>query len=162
MRTVDDCAQIRQLRREHLSNRHIARRLGVGRDTVRKAIQQTEPVPYTLKKPRPAPVIGAFRQLVDDILAADATAPPKQWHTACQIFRRLAAEHNYTGGYDQVRRYLKQLRRDHTETFIPLAHPPGHRAAPIISSPSPRSTSIPMRRGLEPFGRAERQSTDRP
>jgi transposase len=128
MRTVDDYAQIRQLHRDRVSIRQIARRLGVGRDTVRKALTDPEPKPYTLTRPRPAPVFGAFRQFVDDILAADRTAPPKQRHTASQIFRRLVAEHNYTGGYDQVRRYLKQQRRDRRETFIPLDHPPGHRA----------------------------------
>src|SRR5215471_12333700 len=128
MRTVDDFAQIRQLHRDGLSARQIARQLSVGRDTVRKALADPQPQPYTLTKPRPAPVFGAFRQLVDDILAQDQTAPPKQRHTASQIFRRLVAEHNYAGGYDQIRRYLKQRRLDRTETFIPLAHPPGHRA----------------------------------
>src|SRR5689334_2085187 len=110
MRTVDDFAQIRQLHASGRSIQQIARQLGVGRDTVRKALQHAEPVPYALTKPRPAPVFGAFLKLVDDILAADESAPPKQRHTASQIFRRLAAEHDYAGGYDQVRRYLKQRR----------------------------------------------------
>jgi transposase len=128
MRTVDDFAEIRRLHRNHLSARKIALQLGVGRDTVRKALANPEPVPYTLAKPRPAPVFGAFRQFVDDILVADRTAPPKQRHTASQIYRRLVAEHHYAGGYDQVRRYLQRHRLDRRETFIPLEHPPGHRA----------------------------------
>ena len=128
MRTVDDFAEIRRLHANKLSIRAIALRLGVGRATVRKAIANPEPVPYTLAAPRPAPTFGPFRAIADDILAADRTAPPKQRHTATQIFRRLVAEHHYAGGYDQVRRYLKQQRLDRRETFIPLAHPPGHRA----------------------------------
>lgn len=128
MRTVDDFAEIRRLHSNHLSARKIALQLGVGRDTVRKALANPEPVPYTLKKPRPAPSFGAFRHLVDDILIQDQIAPPKQRHTASQIYRRLVADHKYTGGYDQVRRYLQQLRLDRKETFIPLEHPPGHRA----------------------------------
>ena len=128
MRTVDDFAEIRRLHRNKQSIRAIALRLGVGRDTVRKAIANPQPVPYTLAKPRPAPAFGAFRAIVDDILTQDQTAPPKQRHTASQIFRRLVAEHHYAGGYDQVRRYLKQQRLDRRETFIPLSHPPGHRA----------------------------------
>ena len=87
MLTVDDFAEIRRLHRNHLSARKIALQLGVGRDTVRKALANPEPVPYTLARPRPAPVFGAFRQFVDDILAADRTAPPKQRHTAKQIYR---------------------------------------------------------------------------
>src|SRR6185312_12818032 len=128
MRTVDDYAEIRRLHRDGLSARTIARQLGVGRDTVRHALATPEPVPYTLAQPRPAPTFGAFRAIVDDILVADRAAPPKQRHTASQIFRRLIAEHQYAGGYDQIRRYLKQQRLDRRETFIPLAHPPGHRA----------------------------------
>jgi transposase len=128
MRTVDDFAEIRRLHANKLSIRAIALRLGVGRDTVRKAIANPEPVPYTLAGPRPAPTFGPFRAIVDDILVTDRTAPPKQRHTATQIFRRLVAEHHYAGGYDQVRRYLKQQRLDRRETFIPLDHPPGHRA----------------------------------
>jgi transposase len=128
MRTVDDFAAIRQAHRDGLSIRQIARQLGVGRDTVRKALNNPEPKPYTLSRPRPAPTFGPFREVVDAILAADETAPRKQRHTASQVFRRLRAEYGYAGSYDQVRRYLKQRRRERRETFIPLDHPPGHRA----------------------------------
>ncbi|OWK39391.1 helix-turn-helix domain-containing protein [Fimbriiglobus ruber] len=127
MRTVDDFARIRQLHRDGLSGRQIAQQLGVGRDTVRKAIGNPEPQPYTLAAPRSAPVFGPFQALVDAIVATDATVPPKQRHTATQIYRRLVAEHRYAGGYDQVRRYLPQRRLDRHETFISLDHPPGHR-----------------------------------
>jgi transposase len=128
MRTVDDFARIRQAHREGLSSRQIAKQLGVGRDTVRKALQHAEPAPYTLAQPRSAPVFGPFRPFVDEILAADETAPRKQRHTASQIYRRLVAEKGYTGKYDQVRRYLQQQRLDRRETFIPLEHRPGVRA----------------------------------
>jgi transposase len=127
MRTVDDFAQIRQLHANKLSIRAIAKQLSVGRDTVRKALANPQPKPYTLAKPRQAPVLGAFRQFIDEILTQDLTAPPKQRHTASQIFRRLVSEHHYSGGYDQVRRYLQHLRRARQETFIPLDHPPGQR-----------------------------------
>ncbi|MFH0764855.1 MAG: hypothetical protein V2A61_00385 [Calditrichota bacterium] len=36
-------------------------------------------------------------------------------------------EHGFTGSYDIVRHYIKQRRRDHRETFIPLSHEPGQR-----------------------------------
>lgn len=128
MRTVDDFAQIRQLHRDGLSIRQIARQLGIGRDTIRKALANPQPLPYTLATERPAPVFGAFRDIVDAILDADQAAPPKQRHTASQLFRRLVAEYGYAGGYDQVRRHLQQRRLSRRETFIPLDHPPGHRA----------------------------------
>lgn len=127
MRTVDDFARIRQLHRDGLSARRIATQLGVGRDTVRKALQHPEPTPYTLAQPREAPVFGPFRAVVDAILAADATAPRKQRHTGTQVYRRLVAEHGYTGSYDPVRRHLKARRLAARETFVPLDHAPGHR-----------------------------------
>jgi transposase len=127
MRTVDDFAEIRRLHRDGQSARQIARLLGVGRDTVRKALLHPEPVPYTLTTPRPAPTFGPFRGIVDAILAADADAPTKQRHTASQIHRRLVADHGYTGSYHPVQRYLRERRRAARETFIPLDHPPGHR-----------------------------------
>ncbi|MFO0803056.1 MAG: IS21 family transposase [Gemmataceae bacterium] len=127
MRTVDDFAKIRQLHRDGLSNRQIARQLGCGRDTIRKALANPEPKPYTLAEPRKSPVFGPFRAIVDAIVAADAQAPPKQRHTASQIHRRLVNEHGYTGQYDQIRRHLRDVRLSRRETFIPLDHAPGHR-----------------------------------
>src|SRR6516225_4906022 len=124
MRTVDDFAAIRRAHRDGLSIREIARQFGVGRDTVRKALHHPEPKPYTRSLPAPAPIFGPFRDLAEAILAADENAPPKQRHTASQLFRRLRDEHGYPGGYDQVRRFLKDRRLRRRETFIPLDHPP--------------------------------------
>jgi transposase len=128
MLTVDQYARIRQRRRDGQTIRAIADELHHSSKTIHKALAYPEPVTRAASAARPAPIFGAFRAVVDAILAADETAPRKQRHTAMQVFRRLVAEHAYPGGYDQVRRYLQQRRRDRRETFIPLAHPPGHRA----------------------------------
>lgn len=127
MRTVDDFADIRRLHRDGLSTRQIARRLGVGRDTIRKALNHPEPTPYTLSAPRPAPTFDPVRDVVGAILVADEHAPRKQRHTASQIYRRLVAEHGYAGSYSPTQRYLRDRRRAARETFVPLDHPPGHR-----------------------------------
>ncbi|HYH66456.1 MAG TPA: IS21 family transposase, partial [Urbifossiella sp.] len=128
MRTVDDFAEIRRLHRDGVSARQIARQLRVGRDTIRKALADPEPKPYTLAAPRPAPVFGAFQAAVDAILDADRTAPRKQRHTATQVYRRLVAEHGYAGSYNPIHRYLKHRRDAARETLVPLDHAPGHRA----------------------------------
>jgi transposase len=128
MLTVEDYAQIREARRDGLSIRALAKRFRRSPKTILKALGQPEPKPYTLAKPRPAPVFSTIRPIVDDILAQDQAAPPKQRHTARQIFRRLVAEHSYAGSYHPIQRYLKQQRLDRRETFIPLEHPPGHRS----------------------------------
>jgi transposase len=126
MLTVDHFARIRQLRRDGWTLRQIARELKHSPKTILKAIANPEPAPMKVT-PRPAPVFGPFRAIVDAIVAADAQAPPKQRHTASQIYRRLVAEHGYRGRYDQIRRHLQSRRREERPTFIPLDHAPGHR-----------------------------------
>jgi transposase len=74
------------------------------------------------EKPKLGPLIPA----IDAILAADRTAPPKQRHTAKRIFDRLKAEHGFTGGYTVVKDYVRIAQARSRETFVPLAHPPGH------------------------------------
>ena len=69
-----------------------------------------------------ARTIGA----IDAILAADKLAPPKQRHTAKRIFQRLKAEHGCGGGYTTVKSYVHEQKLSARETFVPLAHPPGH------------------------------------
>jgi transposase len=127
MLTVDDYGQIRRAHRDGMSIRQIARTFGHSRRKVRQVLAEPQPRPYTRSQPPPAPVLGPFHAAIDAILADDEQAPPKQRHTAMQVFRRLQAEHGYPGGYDQVRRYLGQQRRDRRETFVPLAHDPGQR-----------------------------------
>src|SRR5947209_7483277 len=127
MLTVDDYARIRLAHRDGMSIRQSASTFHHSRRKVREVLAQPQPTPYTRTQPPPAPVLGAFHQVIDAILAADADAPPKQRHTAMQIFRRLRDEYAYPGGYDQVRRYVGKHRRSRQETFIPLAHDPGVR-----------------------------------
>ena len=127
MLTVDDYAKIRIAHRDGMSIRAIARTFRHSRRKVREVLGCPQPKPYTQERPRPAPVLGWFHSLIDSVLAADENAPPKQRHTAMQIYRRLRDEHAYRGGYDQVRRYVGKRRRTHRETFIPLAHEPGQR-----------------------------------
>ncbi len=127
MLTVDDYGQIRRAHRDGLSVREIARTLHHSRRKVREALACPEPRGYTRTKDPPAPKLGLFTSVIDEILKADEQAPPKQRHTAMRVFQRLKDEHGYVGGYDQVRRYVGKHRRDRRETFIPLAHDPGQR-----------------------------------
>jgi transposase len=127
MLTVDDYAKIRIAHRDGMSIREIARTFGHSRRKVRAILANPEPKPYTRSKCPPAPVLGSFHTVIDAILTEDESAPPKQRHTAMQLFRRLRDEYHYAGGYDQVRRYVGTHRRERRETFIPLAHEPGQR-----------------------------------
>jgi transposase len=127
MRTVDDYAKFRTAHRDGMTIRQIARSFHVSRRTVREALASPEPKPYTRTKPPPAPVLGPFAAIIDQVLRDDRDAPPKQRHTAAQLFRRLQDEQGYPGSYPTVRRYVAAHRHHSSPTFIPLAHPPGHR-----------------------------------
>jgi DNA replication protein DnaC/transposase len=127
MLTVEDYCNIRIAHRDGMSIRQIARRFGHSRRKVRQALEESEPRPYTLQQDRPAPRLGPYKTLIEQILTEDQQAPAKQQHTAAKLYRRLRDEHGYAGGYDQVRRYVSRLCRAERETFIPLTHPPGRR-----------------------------------
>jgi len=114
---------------EGLSQREAARRFGIHRNTVRKMLAFSVPPGYRRAKPPPRPKLGAFTAIIDQILAADRSAPPKQRHTAKRIFERLRAEHGYAGGYTTVKAYVHEHRARSQEMFVPLAHPPGHAQA---------------------------------
>ena len=127
MVTVDDYGAIRRARRDGMTIREIARQFRHSRKTVRHALKHAEPHPEPLTRNRPAPKLGPFQSIIDQILFDDQTAPPKQRHTAAQLFRRLRDEHGYRGVYIQVQRYVRKHRPRHEETFIPLGHLPGQR-----------------------------------
>ena len=124
---MDDYGAIRRARRDGLTIRQIARQFGHSRKTVRHALVHADPHPEPLTRDRPAPKLGPFQAVIDQILRDDESAPPKQRHTAAQVFRRIRDQQGYVGGYAQVQRYLHKHRRGHEETFIPLGHLPGHR-----------------------------------
>ena len=128
MLTVEDYGRIRRAHRDGLSIRSIAKKFQHSRWKVREALQHAEPRKYTRQKAPVAPKLDPFKPAIDRILEDDEQAPPKQRHTAAQLFRRLKSEHGYSGGYDQVRRYVAGHIRQRRETFIPLEHAPGQRA----------------------------------
>ncbi len=128
MLTVEDYAKIRWAHRDGMSIREIARRFHHSRRKIREVLQEPEPKGYTRRQPAVAPKLDRVKPIIDQILAEDEEAPRKQRHTAAEIYRRLVAEQEYRGGYDQVRRYVARRHRQRRETFIPLEHAPGQRA----------------------------------
>ena len=108
------------------SRREAARVFGLSRETVSKMCRFSLPPGYTRTKPVEKPKLGPLLPVIDAILEADRTAPAKQRHTAKRIFERLRDEHGFAGGYTVVKDYVRIARARGRETFVPLAHPPGH------------------------------------
>ena len=111
---------------EGKSRREAARIFGLSRETITKMCRFSAPPGYVRTKPPGKPKLGPLIPVIDAILAADVTAPPKQRHTASRIFERLRAEYGFTGGYTVVKDYVRLAKVRSRETFVPLAHPPGH------------------------------------
>ena len=76
MLTVDDYAKYRTAHRDGMTIRQIARSFHVSRRKVRDALASPEPTPYTRTKPPPAPVLGPYTAIIDQILRDDRDAPP--------------------------------------------------------------------------------------
>jgi transposase len=110
-----------------LSRREVARRTGLSRDSVAKALQQAEPAPYTLTKPKARPVMDAVKPLLQAWLEQDRTAPRKQRHTAVRMFERLRDEYGFTGSRRSVSDLVRELRNAarRPEVFCPIEHRPG-------------------------------------
>ena len=108
------------------SRREAARVFGLSRETVLKMCRFSLPPGYTRTVPVAKPKLGGLLAVIDTILDADRIAPVKQRHTAKRIFDRLRDEHGFAGGYTVVKDYVRVCRARGRETFVPLAHPPGH------------------------------------
>lgn len=127
--------QFEQIRRDHaregLSVRELARRHGVHRRAVRQALESAIPLAKRPPESRPAPKLGAYRAVIDEILIADREAPRKQRHTARRIWQRLVEEHDAVVSERQVCRYVHAKRRelgDVGEVFVPLVSDAGVEA----------------------------------
>ena len=124
---VDNYAAVRRfVFTEGHSRREAARVFGLSRETVLKMCRFSLPPGYTRKVPAAKPKLGALLPVIDTILEGDRTGPVKQRHTAKRIFERLRDEHGFAGGYTVVKDYVRICRARGRETFVPLAHPPGH------------------------------------
>ena len=105
--------QIRRDRdRDGLSIRALAARYGVHRRAVRQALESSLPPAKRRPESRPAPKLGAYRELIDEWLVADLTAPRKQRHTAKRIWRRLVDEHGVDVAETTVRDHVRKRRRE--------------------------------------------------
>ncbi len=115
---------------QKLSQRAIARELGISRNTVRKYCGGDripgERRPYR----REAPVVT--KDVIDFIQACfdedKAEGIPKQRHTARRIHKRLVDEKGFTGAESTIRRVVREMRQPVKEAYIPLEFDPGEAA----------------------------------
>ena len=111
---------------EKKSQRRIASELQMARKTVRKAIAEAGPAAYTVRAPRPAPRLGAFKARIDELLAESERMPRKQRYTGHKLFELLCQE-GYQGAEASVRAYIGKRKREqrHPALYLPLEFDPG-------------------------------------
>ena len=126
----------RDARREEAGVRELARRYGVHRRTVRKALASATP-PQRKTPARAAPRPDPVKPLIDAMLREDLSAPKKQRHTARRILARLVDEHGHDElKYPTIRDYVARRRaeialeagRSTAEAMVPQSHEPGAEA----------------------------------
>lgn len=117
---------------EGLSERKIAIKLGISRNTVSKYLkQQTAPTTvlrqtvygtkeYADETKRVLPII-------DQWLEDDLKSWGKQKHTAAKIYKRLVDEYQFKGSGSNIRKIVAKRKAKIQEVFIPLEFQIGHQ-----------------------------------
>lgn len=109
-----------------LSQRSVAKMLGVSRNTVKK-YWEGQTVPWERK-----PGSGRKNDIITDevkafiiqCLESDKNTNRKQHHTAHKIYVRLVDECGFEGCEASVRRTVAELRRKISNVFVPLSYDP--------------------------------------
>ena len=133
----------------------ICRELRVSRKTVRKVIRSDETEFSYERSFQPQPKIGPWRDELDRLLAANAARPSRERLTLTRIFEELRGL-GYDGGYDAVRRYAADWKRQASEATA-AAYVPSRGTRASGTTLRPRR-GIPVR--LEPRGRGDRRRHD--
>ena len=107
--------------------RATAREMGVSRNTVRKYLEQSEPIRRELVS-RAKPVLEKVAPRIEELLEAwSHRTTAKQRITGSRLHRQMVEE-GYTVSVTTVRTYLREKRRQSQEVFIPLVHRAGDSA----------------------------------
>ena len=125
--TVGMYGEIRRLRLEGISQRGIAQRLHISRNTVKKYCDG-DAVPWERKAHERAPevVTEDVRVFIRGCLKEDELQGiRKQQHTSKRIYERLVEEASFRGGESTIRNVVRELRNKAAAAYIPLEFPAG-------------------------------------
>lgn len=120
--TMKDYDEIRKRYLAGESQRHIAKTLGISRNTVAKYCEGAA-VPWERKTPERVSTIltGETVTFIRSCLEEDkAEGLKKQRHTAKRIYDRLVEETGFTGGESTVRAKVHELKQLMPSVFLPF------------------------------------------
>ena len=123
---------IAKIRRDHVVGgkaiKAIARDRGVSRNTVRKVLRSKETEFRYERRAQPMPKLGAYREQLEQLLAANASKARRERLTLIRIYEALCGL-GYEGGYDAVRRHARRWQREQNsssgDAYVPLSFAPG-------------------------------------
>ncbi|WP_100489379.1 IS21 family transposase [Sporolactobacillus pectinivorans] len=110
---------------EGLSQREIARNLGISRNTVSKYLKQKEPPTLAVRqrsygKKEYSEETQRILPVIDQWLLEDQKHWVKQKHTAARVYQRLVEEYSFKGSASNIRKLVARRRQKQKEVFIPL------------------------------------------
>lgn len=120
--TMQDYDEIRRRYNSGESQRHIAKTLGISRNTVKKYCEGNA-VPWERKTPERVSTVLTEDTVnfIQNCLEEDANEHlKKQNHTAKRIYDRLVEEKGFAGGESTVRAKVNELKAKMPKAFIPL------------------------------------------
>ena len=129
MLLVESIRKIRQAyHRDKKPIRQIAREFHLSKNTVKKIIRSDVTDQVYTRTEQPRPKLAAFEERLKGLLSEDAVKPVRHRRSAQLLFETLQRE-GFEGGYDSVRRYIQQQRKETgggvAAAFIPLSFDPG-------------------------------------
>jgi len=117
--------KIRAMHVNGVSDRQIAKALGVGRRTVRKYRDGAVTPDDRASVPRKSPLKDAVEGEITRMLTENTLLPRKQRLSAKDMWNILVSEHGIAISEPHVRRIVHDIRDAHGDEFIPLGHEMG-------------------------------------
>ena len=122
--------------REGISQRRVAREMGISRNTVKKYMEVSEPNRVVMQ-PRRRPVLERVERRLGELVSEwSERTTRKQRLTGTRLHRELVEE-GYAVGVTLVRSYLREWQRRRSEVYIPLVHRAGDEAQVDFFASSP-------------------------
>ena len=113
--------------REGISQRRVAREMGISRNTVKKYMEVSEPKRVVMQVRRRPVLERVERRLGELVSEWSERTTRKQRLTGTRLHRELVEE-GYEVGVTLVRSYLREWHRRRSEVYIPLVHRAGDEA----------------------------------
>lgn len=115
---IDMIYTIKTLIKKGLSQRAIAKQLGISRKTIKKYFDQIQTGNIEEPKINKSKILDSYKEIINDWFEKGLTAQ--------LIFERLKTGYSVDISYPTVSRFVKEIKK--TEVFIPMVSTPGDEA----------------------------------